>query len=166
MNLLFLTICALCTLCYGSKLIVPNQANADIGDESSVNALPYDLFGPIRSYRARCLQVLGGAADNTLVGFADCISNSNQQWILPARDNTIRSLGKCLTSSNELISGTDVYMYECTGEDNQKWAVTTTGLIANFATGHCLDAYVDPRGVTYWCDGTITQTFILPSNMS
>lgn len=169
MNLLFFTICTLCSLCYGSKLIFPDQPKqtenivvAEGADENTVNACSYDLLGAIKSYSGLCM-VVEGNYDNALIGFANCVSGPNQQWMLPASDNTIRSVGKCLTSNNEPSLGSEVYIYECTGEDNQKWLRTVDGRIANFASGYCLDAYQSPRLTMYWCDGTATQNFVLPN---
>lgn len=70
---------------------------------------------------------------------------------------------KCLDAYNlGTANGTKVVIWDCNGQDNQKWTVNSDGTITDVHAGLCLDAYnaatSDGTNLVLWsCNGGDNQ---------
>ena len=75
---------------------------------------------------------------------------------------------KCLDAYDlGTTNGTKAVIWDCNGQDNQKWNVNSDGTITNVHAGLCLDAYdngtADGTDMVLWsCNGQANQKWTLP----
>jgi poly(3-hydroxybutyrate) depolymerase len=93
----------------------------------------------------RCLDVNGASTANGAQMITwDCHTNANQQFTLNGQ--ALQVTGKCLDVPANAGSGTRTRIWDCTGGDNQKWNLTTTGTITNVQSGLCLTSTGNNNG--------------------
>ena len=71
----------------------------------------------------KCLDINGGAtADGTTVDLYDC-NDTGAQVFIPKSDGALYNpqSGKCLDDTNYGGSGTQLQIWDCTGNANQRW---------------------------------------------
>ncbi|KAG0045250.1 hypothetical protein BGZ83_009506 [Gryganskiella cystojenkinii] len=79
---------------------------------------------------------------------------------------TVKGYGYCLDTGG-IISGVATMLYQCNGNGNQQWDISTNGLITNTKTGFCLDAFGKTPGSpvgTWSCNGGANQVWQLLSD--
>ncbi|WP_425264799.1 RICIN domain-containing protein [Streptomyces incarnatus] len=64
---------------------------------------------------------------------------------IPGTDGTLlvgKQSGRCAdVHDNTITNGTQAELWDCNGQDNEKWNVDSDGTLTNVHAGLCLDAY-------------------------
>jgi len=130
---------------------------------------PRTPVGQITGINALCVGVRAGASsDGTAIQVEGCTGQPSQQWEVRP-DGTLRAFGKCMTVTAPTILGDRlIELWTCTGGSAQKWQRGSGTTLVNTGTGKCLDdplLKIKPGQDLYawYCDGTATQRWNLPS---
>ncbi|TDU83324.1 ricin-type beta-trefoil lectin protein [Kribbella voronezhensis] len=86
----------------------------------------------------------GGTASGTAVVSSACDGSDTQNWTLPG-DGTVRLAGRCLDDSNSGGTGSNLILFDCTGNSNQQWSYALNG---NLVTGLPSKLCAGVRGAT------------------
>jgi len=78
--------------------------------------------GPITGYDGLCVDVRGANSANfTPVQVYTCNGTNAQRWTVVEAGSTLHALGKCLDDTGYGGSGTQLQIWDCTGNANQQW---------------------------------------------
>lgn len=117
------------------------QANAAATPEVA-NIAVVPAGGAIRQKGATnsCLENVGGKGrKGDLARVATCNNTPAQKWSRYP-DGTVRVLGKCLdVQFGAQTANSKVWLYDCKGEEAQKWQVQSNERLFNPRSGKCLD---------------------------
>ncbi|HEX8631066.1 MAG TPA: ricin-type beta-trefoil lectin domain protein [Catenuloplanes sp.] len=99
---------------------------------------PTDSFSLRGVESGRCLDVLGGVADNgTPAVIWDCNGGSTQQ--ITAEAGQLRIAGKCLDAERKgTTDGTRVILWTCGTGANQQWTLQADGTLRGVQSGRCV----------------------------
>ena len=123
--------------------------------------------GPIKGYKARCVQDLrGGKTNGTKVVLWTCNGGSDEQWSVGS-SRSLQIFGKCLTVSGGGGAGSVVVLEPCKGQTSQQWTHLTDG---EWVVAHNRLCLTDPHASTTngiqlivdVCRATVTQRWSVP----
>jgi len=131
---------------YPVTLTVRDLAGQSSSQTQRITAASSSSSGVLVAHRpsSRCMEVVGGSqAAGTAVAIRDCAAGAaNQQWALPAAGTagTIKAYGlMCLdAASGRGNDGDAIIIWECNGQVNQRWTLTTAGEWRGI-NGKCID---------------------------
>jgi hypothetical protein len=119
--------------------VAPDRTESrSVQSSPTTSAVAVRRSGLIEGPGGRCLDVVGGQAeDGTAVQIFRCNGSSAQTWSV-MKDGTLRALDKCLQAVDIGARHPRAQIKDCTGRANQQWVVSS-GVIVNPGSAECLD---------------------------
>lgn len=106
----------------------------------------------------------GSTLNSTKIIFQTCKDAAYDQFWTAGPKDTVRYEGKCLdVQGNNTRENSDLILWDCNGQGNQRWITQDNGTVQNPQSGLCLDIG-DPILIIAKCDGgKAAQQWTIPS---